>query len=53
MIGYIDPGAGSLFLQALAAGAAGVAVVARLYWARIKRVLGLGRRDASADERAS
>ena len=32
---YIDPGAGSLLLQALLGGIAGVWVVARLYWRRV------------------
>ena len=53
MLGYIDPGAGSMILQALAGGLAGVAVVAKLYWARIKRALRIGRDDPAADERAS
>ena len=42
---YIDPGSGSLLLQALAGGVAGVAVVGKLYWQRLRRVLRLGRRD--------
>jgi len=50
MLGYLDPGAGSMILQALAGGVAGVVVVGKLYWGRIKRVLRLGRSDAAADE---
>jgi hypothetical protein len=53
MLGYLDPGAGSMILQALAGGLAGAAVVAKLYWARIKRALRFGRRDATADDHAS
>ena len=53
MLSYLDPGAGSMLLQALAGGVAGLAVVGKLYWARIKRVLGFGRREPSADEHAS
>jgi len=33
---YIDPGSGSVLLQLLLGGVAGVAVVAKLYWERIK-----------------
>jgi hypothetical protein len=39
---YLDPGSGSLLLQAIAGGVAAVAVTARLYWRRIKRVLRIG-----------
>jgi hypothetical protein len=52
MLAYLDPGAGSLILQALAGGIAGAAVVGKLYFARLKRVLGFGRREAAADESA-
>lgn len=50
MLAYLDPGAGSMILQALAGGIAGVAVVGKLYWGRVKRLLGFGRRDEAADE---
>ena len=43
MLAYLDPGAGSMILQALAGGVAGAVVFGRLYWARIKRALRLGR----------
>jgi len=52
LLGYLDPGAGGMILQALAGGIAGVAVVAKLYWGRIKRTMRLGRGDASAREDA-
>lgn len=42
-IGYIDPGSGSLLLQALAGGAAATAVVAKVYWRRLKRFFGFGK----------
>ena len=38
MLAYIDPGTGSLILQAIAGGLAAVAVTAKLYWSRLKRV---------------
>ena len=53
MLGYLDPGAGSMILQVLAGGLAGLAVVGKLYWARIKRALRIGRRDQAAEEHAS
>ena len=33
---YLDPGTGSMMLQALLGGIAGAAVVGRLYWHRLK-----------------
>ena len=33
---YLDPATGSILLQGLIAGVAGVFVVLRLYWARVK-----------------
>ena len=32
MLAYIDPGAGSLILQVLAGGIAGLMVMGKLYW---------------------
>lgn len=50
---YLDPGTGSILLQALLGGAAGAAVVGRLYWHRLLVLVG-ARRDApeagTADE---
>jgi len=41
---YIDAGTGSLILQVLLGGLAGVAVAWRLFWHRIKAFLG-GKKD--------
>jgi len=49
VLAYLDPGAGSMILQALAGGVAGVMVVGKLYWSRIKRAIRLGRSE-SPDE---
>jgi hypothetical protein len=38
---YIDPSAGGMLVQLLLAGTAGVAVLARLFWTRIKRLVGV------------
>lgn len=43
---YIDPGVGSVMVQALLAGGAGVFMVVRLFWHRIATKLGLARKDA-------
>jgi hypothetical protein len=53
MLAYLDPGAGSMILQALVGGVAGAAVVGKLYWARIKRMLGFGRHDPTPEEHGS
>jgi hypothetical protein len=37
-LAYLDPGSGSLILQALVGGVAAAGVTARLYWRRIVRV---------------
>ena len=44
-VSYIDPGSGSLFLQALAGGVAAVGVTTKLYWRRIKRALHIGKTE--------
>jgi hypothetical protein len=37
---YIDPSAGGMLVQLLLAGTAGVAVIGKLFWQRIRRVFG-------------
>ena len=54
-LAYIDPGTGSFVAQAVVAAIAGVAVTLRLYWSKIKSMLGLAARsdddeDAHADD---
>ncbi len=41
--GYLDPISGSLILQALIGGFAGLAVLIKLYWRKLKAKLGLGK----------
>jgi hypothetical protein len=48
-LAYLDPGSGSLLLQALVGGVASAVVLAKLYWQRMKRFLGFGR-DAPGNE---
>ncbi len=45
VLAYLDPGTGSMILQAIAAGLAGVAVAGKLYWRRLKSLLRIGKRE--------
>lgn len=47
-LAYLDPGSGSLFLQLLLGGIAGVAVLGKVVWHRIKSSLGV--RSGAPDE---
>jgi hypothetical protein len=54
-LAYIDPGTGSFVAQAVVAAIAGVAVAGRLYWSKIKSMLGMATvsdddEDAHADD---
>lgn len=49
-LAYIDAGSGSLIIQALVAGAAGVAVFFKLGW---RRITGPFRRQATSAQSAS
>jgi len=44
---YLDPGTGSIILQVLLGGVAGLALVGKLYWHKLLSLLGL-RKDAAA-----
>lgn len=47
LLAYLDAGSGSLIVQALVAGTAGVAVAAKLYW---RRLTGVFRRKSTPAE---
>jgi hypothetical protein len=47
LVAYLDAGSGSVILQALAGGVAGFAVIGKLYWRRLKRLV--VRRDTSGE----
>ena len=47
VVGYLDAGSGSMIMQALAGGVAGLAVAGKLYWRRLKRIV--TRREPSDD----
>ena len=40
LLAYIDPGSGSMLLQVLLGGIAGVAVAVRMYWHRLRAFFG-------------
>ena len=46
---YLDANTGSLLAQLLLGGVAGIALVGRLYWHRLKGFLGLSKPDDDAD----
>lgn len=48
ILGYIDPGSGSIIVQAAIAAAAGIALVVRLYWDRLLTFLRI-RKDDKTD----
>jgi len=45
---YIDPSAGGMLVQLLLAGTAGVAVIGKLFWHRIKRLFGMADPEEAA-----
>ena len=48
IIAYIDPSAGGMLVQFLLAGTAGVAVLVKLFWSRLRGTFGL-RDDSPPD----
>jgi hypothetical protein len=49
-LAYLDAGSGSLIVQAIVAGAAGIAVAAKLYW---RRLTGLFKRQPQPESQAT
>ena len=49
---YVDPGSGGMMMQLLLGGAAGVAVLVRLYWQRFTMFLGVRKADAESRDAA-
>ena len=44
LLAYLDPGSGSMLLQAIVGGAAAVGVVGKLYWRRLLTALRIRKR---------
>ena len=49
LLAYLDPGTGSMLLQALVGGVAAVGVMGKLYWRRLLTALRIRKRE---DERS-
>lgn len=49
-LAYIDAGSGSLLLQALTGGVAAGAVLARVYWRRLRRFLHIGKPEDESSQ---
>ena len=49
-LAYLDPGTGSLFLQLLLGGIAGLVVILKLYWHKILAFFGIRKAHAGTDE---
>lgn len=47
---YLDPGTGSMLLQVILGGIAAIGVACKIFWHRIKRAIGLGKKSAAAGE---
>ena len=42
---YLDPGSGSMFLQLLLGGVAGLTVLLKLFWHRLRQLFGLSAKE--------
>jgi hypothetical protein len=49
LLGYLDPGTGSLILQLLLGGVAGFWVVLKLFGQRIKALFGFSKKEEETD----
>jgi hypothetical protein len=49
-LAYLDPSAGSMMLQIILGGVAGLMIALKLFWAKILLALGLGRKKGEAEE---
>ena len=49
---YLDPGSGSMLLQIVLGGTAGLAVLIKLYWQRLLLVFGIGQAEDPTSEDA-
>ena len=48
-LAYLDPSAGSMMLQIILGGVAGLAIALKLFWAKILLALGIGRSKANPE----
>ena len=47
---YMDPGSGSMFLQLVLGGAAGIGLIVKLYWRKLLSLVGIRSRDAQPEQ---
>lgn len=47
---YLDPASGSLILQLVLGGIAGLAMLLKLYWHKLRKILGLSKEKPEASE---
>lgn len=50
LLAYLDPGSGSILLQALLGGVAAVAITGKLWWARLLQILHIRQPEDTAPE---
>jgi hypothetical protein len=48
-LAYLDPGTGSILLQVIIGGVAGLGVIVKLYWHRLRGMLGLAKKDPQGE----
>jgi hypothetical protein len=53
LVGYLDPGTGSVILQALLGGVAAAAVTAKLWWHRVTSIFRRGSDETAQPETES
>lgn len=49
-LAYVDPNSGSMLLQVILGGVAGIALIVRLYWRRFLSLIGLRERETTRDD---
>jgi hypothetical protein len=47
---YLDPGAGSIILQVILAAVLGVGIFTRIFWKKIKSILGIKEKEETGEE---
>jgi hypothetical protein len=47
-LAYLDPGSGSMLVQLVLGGVAGLVLIVKLYWHKLLRLIGLRSRDEDA-----
>ena len=52
-LAYLDPASGSMLLQLLLGGVAGLALIAKLYWHKLLSLFGLRKQEEPAAPEAS